>query len=114
MLYSLARATALVALLSPVLSIALDTPGLKSDLVWKRDGKRDIGRRGREHHEHDHYHHGRHRHDYDNCRHGPQTRDCWDGSFTIDTDMDVKWPNTGRVVRVGSSNLCLGLQAHDA
>jgi hypothetical protein len=34
-----------------------------------------------------------------NCNHGPQSRGCWDGDFSIDTDMDAHWPNTGKTVK---------------
>lgn len=32
------------------------------------------------------------------CSNGPFTRSCWEGGFSVDTDMDVKWPNTGKIV----------------
>lgn len=35
------------------------------------------------------------------CKNRPRSRDCWNGEFNIDTDMDLKWPNTGKVVKVG-------------
>jgi hypothetical protein len=34
------------------------------------------------------------------CNHGPHSRGCWHGDFDIDTDMDLHWPNTGKVVKV--------------
>ncbi|KAF2123461.1 multicopper oxidase [Dothidotthia symphoricarpi CBS 119687] len=34
-----------------------------------------------------------------NTTHGPTSRDCWDGTHNIDTDMDITWPNTGKTVR---------------
>ncbi|KAI4632662.1 hypothetical protein J4E80_000019 [Alternaria sp. BMP 0032] len=34
-----------------------------------------------------------------NCNHGPQSRGCWNGDFSIDTDMDLHWPNTGKTVK---------------
>ncbi|KAF1942947.1 laccase [Clathrospora elynae] len=33
------------------------------------------------------------------CSHGPQSRGCWSGGFSIDTDMDLEWPNTGKTVK---------------
>lgn len=33
--------------------------------------------------------------------HGPQDRGCWDGVYSIDTDMDIEWPDTGKTVKVG-------------
>jgi len=32
------------------------------------------------------------------CINGPDSRGCWNGSFSIDTDAEVTWPNTGRTV----------------
>lgn len=38
--------------------------------------------------------------DHDNsCSHGPESRGCWSDGFNIDTDMDLKWPNTGKTVK---------------
>lgn len=33
------------------------------------------------------------------CYHGPQSRGCWYGDYSIDTDMDFKWPTTGKTVK---------------
>jgi hypothetical protein len=33
------------------------------------------------------------------CVHGPYSRHCWDGDFSIDTDMDLSWPDTGKIVK---------------
>lgn len=38
------------------------------------------------------------------CNHGPQSRGCWHGEVDIDTDMDLHWPNTGKVVKVRDFN----------
>ena len=32
------------------------------------------------------------------CTNGPFTRQCWGGGYSIATDYDAVWPNTGRVV----------------
>lgn len=32
------------------------------------------------------------------CTHGPTSRGCWNGDFSIDTDAESKWPNTGKTV----------------
>ncbi|OQO04135.1 hypothetical protein B0A48_10745 [Cryoendolithus antarcticus] len=32
------------------------------------------------------------------CTNGPTTRNCWQGTFSIDTDFDTNWPTTGRTV----------------
>ncbi|KAK5108026.1 hypothetical protein LTR62_008861 [Meristemomyces frigidus] len=32
------------------------------------------------------------------CTNGPDSRNCWSGGFSIDTDFDTNWPNTGRTV----------------
>ncbi|GAB7365366.1 hypothetical protein MBLNU230_g6445t1 [Neophaeotheca triangularis] len=32
------------------------------------------------------------------CTHGPNSRGCWDGQRSIDTDFDSNWPTTGRTV----------------
>lgn len=37
----------------------------------------------------------------DACVHGPNTRHCWHGDFSIDTDMDLSWPDTGNTVKAG-------------
>lgn len=34
-----------------------------------------------------------------NCTHGPSSRGCWQGEFSIYTDMDLKWPSTGKTVK---------------
>jgi hypothetical protein len=33
------------------------------------------------------------------CNHGPQSRGCWSDGYSIDTDMDLAWPDTGRTVK---------------
>ncbi|KAF2873996.1 multicopper oxidase-domain-containing protein [Massariosphaeria phaeospora] len=35
----------------------------------------------------------------DGCVHGPKSRSCWGDGFDISTDMDLKWPNTGKTVK---------------
>jgi laccase len=32
------------------------------------------------------------------CTNGPTTRDCWDATFSLDTDFDSNFPTTGRTV----------------
>ncbi|KAF1808399.1 laccase [Eremomyces bilateralis CBS 781.70] len=32
------------------------------------------------------------------CKNGPLTRSCWSNGFSIATDFDEKWPNTGKTV----------------
>jgi hypothetical protein len=32
------------------------------------------------------------------CSNGPLTRSCWSNGFSIATDFDTKWPNTGKTV----------------
>ena len=39
------------------------------------------------------------------CSNGPLTRSCWANGFSIATDFDEKWPNTGRIVHVRSHSL---------
>ncbi|KAI8932752.1 hypothetical protein NX059_010242 [Plenodomus lindquistii] len=33
------------------------------------------------------------------CNYGPESRGCWTNGFSIDTDMDINWPNTGKTVK---------------
>ncbi|KAF2460474.1 laccase [Lineolata rhizophorae] len=35
----------------------------------------------------------------DGCRNGPLSRGCWNDGFSINTDFDVDWPDTGNVVQ---------------
>lgn len=35
------------------------------------------------------------------CNHGPAARSCWKGQYNVDTDMDLEWPTTGVVRKVG-------------
>ena len=35
------------------------------------------------------------------CKHGPTARSCWNDNYNIDTDMDLEWPTTGIVRKVG-------------
>ena len=32
------------------------------------------------------------------CTNGPNTRACWSNGYSIATDFDLKWPNTGKTV----------------
>ncbi|CAL3968634.1 unnamed protein product [Diplocarpon coronariae] len=34
-----------------------------------------------------------------NCQHGPASRSCWGGDFTVETDSEARWPTTGKTVR---------------
>lgn len=33
-----------------------------------------------------------------NCENGPKSRSCWTGDFTVMTDSEERWPNTGKTV----------------
>jgi hypothetical protein len=33
------------------------------------------------------------------CNHGPHSRRCWSDGYSIDTDMDLAWPDTGKTVK---------------
>lgn len=35
------------------------------------------------------------------CNHGPAARSCWKDQYNVDTDMDLEWPTTGVVRKVG-------------
>ena len=37
------------------------------------------------------------------CTNGPLTRSCWSNGFSVATDFDAKWPNTGKTVSVSHS-----------
>lgn len=37
------------------------------------------------------------------CTNGPYSRDCWSNGFSINTDTEEKWPNTGKVVKYSLS-----------
>lgn len=93
MLYSIARAAGIIALLCPsifaaALPAAPVTP-LSPEVPWKRNGLSDRVRRDNS----NGYGH--------NCgSHGPKSRNCWSGDFDINTDMDLKWPDTGKTVKV--------------
>jgi FtsP/CotA-like multicopper oxidase with cupredoxin domain len=83
MLNSIARVAGIVALLCPtVLSAVL--PAEQLHVPWKRDGiySRSPNKAAS---------------DY-GCEHGPSNRECWSEGFNIDTDMDEKWPETGKTV----------------
>ncbi|KAF2266486.1 laccase [Lojkania enalia] len=83
MLYTIARTAGLIALLcSLALTASLPSEYSAPEVPWKRDGLRTKRTYG----------YG------DGCKHGPYSRSCWDGSYTIDTDMDLEWPDTGKTV----------------
>lgn len=44
-----------------------------------------------------------------NCENGPQSRSCWTGDFTVETDSEERWPNTGKTVHydLNISNMTL-------
>jgi len=89
MLYSIARVAGVLALLCrPLLSVALPSYDLAPEVPWKRSGLFDLVGRG-----HDNK-------NYDGCVHGPKARTCWGGDLNVDTDMDFKWPDTGKTVKV--------------
>ncbi|KAF2660090.1 multicopper oxidase [Lophiostoma macrostomum CBS 122681] len=86
MFSSIAKAAGLVALLStPSLAVALPAEVIARtpDVPWKRTGVSDVHRRQG-------YPTG--------CTNGPTSRDCWDGDFTVSTDQDISWPDTGKTV----------------
>ncbi|PSN74955.1 hypothetical protein BS50DRAFT_643487 [Corynespora cassiicola Philippines] len=87
MLYSITRIVGLLALLSSPLA-ALPSPPRAPDVPWKREGLRDIPKGNYD----NSYQHG-------GCRHGPRSRSCWSDGFDVSTDMDLKWPNTGKTVK---------------
>lgn len=37
------------------------------------------------------------------CVNGPSTRSCWANGFSVATNTDTKWPETGKTVTVGIS-----------
>lgn len=81
MLFSITRAASLVSILLPY-ATALALP----DIPWKESGISAIHKR---------------QYGYNTgCENGPQSRGCWTGEFSIDTDMDLHWPNTGKTVKV--------------
>ncbi|KAF2194460.1 multicopper oxidase [Zopfia rhizophila CBS 207.26] len=82
MLYSIARAAGFLALVCPtILSAALPSEPLAPTVPWKSDGI---------------YQHNKGR-DY-GCSHGRKSRNCWSDGFNVETDMDEKWPDTGKMV----------------
>ena len=40
------------------------------------------------------------------CTNGPNSRNCWDGTYDISTDSEVAWP-TGKVVSVCTNRYSL-------
>jgi hypothetical protein len=86
MLYSIGRAAGYIALLCPtVLSAVLPSDHLVPEVPWKRNG---LPLRRTE----DGYNTG--------SKHGPNSRGAWDGEYDISTDYDLKWPTTGKTVKV--------------
>jgi hypothetical protein len=107
MLLSIAKAAALTILLCPLVTpLRLPSTDILTPRVpWKEHGLWDHKRRT----------------DYGNstgnstsgdCNHGPKSRGCWHGEFDIDTDMDLQWPNTGKVVKVCSYSLIMKVVAN--
>ena len=89
MLSSIAQAAGFVALLSPLsLAAALPAEVLEQrtpEVPWKQSGINEVYRRGG-------YPSG--------CMNGPSSRNCWDGTYSVDTDFDLDWPDTGKTVTV--------------
>lgn len=87
MLSSIAQTAGLVALLSPLsLAAALPAEVLEQrtpEVPWKQSGINEVYRR-------DGYPTG--------CMNGPSSRNCWDGTYSVDTDFDLDWPDTGKTV----------------
>jgi hypothetical protein len=92
MIHSIAKFAGLAALLCPsVLSAAVPAERSPLDVPWKRHGL--VSKRGDN---------SLHQRTYDTgCQNGPGSRHCWSGDYNLDTDMDEKWPNTGKTVTVG-------------
>ncbi|KAH7348341.1 multicopper oxidase [Rhexocercosporidium sp. MPI-PUGE-AT-0058] len=46
-----------------------------------------------------------------NCENGPDSRSCWTGDFTVETDSEERWPHTGKTVHydLDISNMTLSL-----
>lgn len=89
MVFSISRVATAVGLLLPIVSsFAVPAERLTPrvpEVPWKETGLFSGHNR---------------RDDYEtSCNHGPQSRGCWDGEFSIDTDMDVSWPTTGKTVK---------------
>lgn len=49
-----------------------------------------------------------------NCFNGPTTRQCWGGGYSINTNIETTWPNTGRIVSytLEVQNLTLAPDGH--
>lgn len=99
MLPTLAKATALLAVLPSAASWTLPQASRHSapsqlEVPWKERGlysgsaAKSAARR-----DDDGYSTG--------CNHGPVARSCWKDQYNIDTDMDLEWPTTGVVRKVG-------------
>ncbi|KAF2736345.1 laccase [Polyplosphaeria fusca] len=88
MIHTIARLAGLVALFCPsVLGAAVPSGYNAPEVPWKKDGLVDIRNADP------------HRRSYgDGCKNGPDSRHCWTGDFTLDTDMDERWPDTGKTV----------------
>ncbi|KAF2120016.1 laccase [Lophiotrema nucula] len=81
-MYSIVQLSSLAALLcTNVLAASIPSEYSTPEVAWKRDGLL-----------------GLHRKDYGGCKNTPTSRNCWTDDFTIETDMDEKWPETGNTV----------------
>jgi hypothetical protein len=91
MVFSIVKVATLAALLCPLvtpLGLPSSSPAYLTPRVpWKESGLWDHKKR-------DGYPTG------DACNHGPSSRGCWHGDYNIDTDMDDRWPETGKTVKV--------------
>jgi len=87
MVFSVFKVATIAALLCPLASsFILPARPLTPRVPWAKDGLWDSHQRR----------------DYPTsggCNHGPSSRGCWHGDFSIDTDMDEHWPDTGKVVK---------------
>jgi len=71
----------LISFLCPaVLSVALSSEYLTPEVPWKKRGLPPYVEPG--------------------CVNGPSSRACWKGGFSIFTNVDTKWPSTGKLVKV--------------
>lgn len=87
-LYSLARATALGALCLGACTFPspmnLDIRDERLEVRSRAEGAGNMNRNVQQ-----------------GCSHGPGNRACWDGCYSIQSDPDFEWPNTGNIVKVG-------------
>lgn len=100
-MHSIAKAVGVAALLCPsVLAIAVPSEPLgrrTPEVPWKKSGVSDTWRQKR----HDNFV-DRPIGKRTNNVNSPSSRDCWDGHYNIDTDMDLEWPDTGKTVNVST------------